>query len=427
MRGWGLRVNPLTKRCESIDEVIAYCEEMEGRRSSLGYDIDGVVVKVDSLAQQEELGFTARSPRWAIAFKFPPEEATTVVKDIIVQVGRTGALTPLAILEPVVVAGSTVARATLHNEDIVKEKDIRIGDTVIIRKAGDVIPEVVKPVVSKRQGTERVFVMPAACPVCGAPTHREVGEAVTRCTGDRCPAKRLEGLEHFVSRDAMDIEGLGPAIISQLVEAGLVEDPADLYSLTFDQLIGLDRMGQKSVENLLSAIERSKSAGLARVLFALGIRLVGAGAARDLAEHFGDIDKVMNASTDELTAIPAIVDKIAASVREYFSDPENLALIQRLKDAGIAMTEDQTASPAASENPLAGKTVVITGTLDSMSRKEAQELVRSLGGKATGSVSRNTDYLVAGANPGSKYDRAVELGIEIWDEQEFLRQTGRES
>lgn len=422
----GLRVNPLSRQCPDIESVIEFCEELGQKRPELAYDIDGVVVKVDSLAQQRELGFTAKSPRWAIAFKFPPEEATTVVKDIVVQVGRTGALTPLAILEPVFVAGSTVSRATLHNEDIVRQKDIRIGDTVVIRKAGDVIPEVVKPVISKRTGKERPFEMPKHCPVCGAEAYRPPGEAVTRCIGSQCPAQLVEGLIHFASRDAMDIEGMGPAIVTQLVEVGLVKSPADIYDLTLEQLLELERMGKKSAQNLLEAIEKSKQAGLARVIFALGIRLVGAGAARDLAEYFGSIDRLMRASTDELTAVPAVGDKIAASIREYFSEPQNVELVERLRSAGVKLTQDQPQTKPQ-DSPLAGKTVVVTGTLESMSRKEAQDLIRSLGGKVTSSVSKKTDYVIVGESPGSKYDKALELGITIWDEQEFLRQIGRES
>ncbi len=427
LRDLGLRVNPLVRQCAGITQVLEFCEEIGRLRPELPYDIDGVVVKVDSLAQQARLGFTAKSPRWAIAFKFPPEEATTVVRDITVQVGRTGALTPLAILEPVTVAGSTVSRATLHNEDIVRQKDIRIGDTVVIRKAGDVIPEVVKPVTAKRTGAEQVFTMPTVCPACGAEAYRAPGEAVTRCIGSQCPAQLLEGLSHFASRDAMDIEGMGPAIVTQLVEAGMIKSPADIYGLSLEQLVTLERMGQKSAENLLGAISRSKNAGLARVVFALGIRLVGAGAARDLADHFGSMDRVISASTQELTAVPAVGEKIAASVKEYFSEPQNLELVQRLKAAGVEMTQERTQEQVSLDNPLNGKTVVVTGTLETLSRKEAQELVRSLGGKVTSSVSKKTDYVVVGDNPGSKHDKAVELGITIWDEEEFLRQTGRGS
>lgn len=423
-RSLGLRVNALVRRCSSIEEVIEFCTDLEEKRSTLGYDIDGVVIKVDSLAQQQRLGTTARSPRWAIAYKFPPEEATTIVEDIIVQVGRTGAMTPLAILRPVQIAGSTVSRATLHNEDIVKQKDIRIGDTVIIRKAGDVIPEVVKPVVSKRTGREKPWQMPTHCPVCGAEAYRPPGEAITRCIGRQCPAQLVEGLIHFVSRNAMDIEGMGPAVINQLVNAGLVKSPADIYDLTFEQLVSLERMREKSARNLLNAIAKSKDAGLARVIHALGIRLVGESVARDLANHFGSIDNLMAASMEELTAVPAVGEKIAASVREFFREPQNREIIERLRAAGVKMEQERT--DVASVEDIAGKTFVITGTLASMGRKEAQELVRSLGGKVSSSVSRKTDVVIVGENPGSKYDKAVELGITIWNEDEFLKRIGRE-
>lgn len=423
-RSLGLRVNALVRQCESIEQVIEFCTELGEKRAALGYDIDGVVVKVNSLAQQQRLGSTARSPRWAIAYKFPPEEVTTVVEDIVVQVGRTGAMTPLAILRPVQVAGSTVSRATLHNEDIVRQKDIRIGDIVVIRKAGDVIPEVVKPVVSERTGEEKPWQMPKHCPVCGAEAYRPPGEAITRCIGSQCPAQLVEGLTHFVSRDAMDIEGMGPAIITQLVDAGLVKSPADIYDLSFEQLVSLERMRQKSAQNLLNAIAKSKEAGLARVIYALGIRLVGENAARDLANHFGSIDALMDASIEELTAIPAIGEKIAASVREYFREPQNREVIERLRAAGVKMEQEQTTT--TSVEGISGKTFVITGTLASMGRKEAQDLIRSLGGKVSSSVSKKTDVVVVGADPGSKYEKAVELGITVWNEEEFLRRTGRE-
>ncbi len=414
----GLRVNPLIERCSSIDEVWEFCQRMQQLRDSLTYDIDGVVVKVDSLAAQAELGATGRSPRWAVAFKYPPEEATTVVEDIIVQVGRTGALTPLAILQPVEVAGSTVSRATLHNADVLKAKDVRIGDTVIIRKAGDVIPEIVKPVESKRTGSERIFIFPDRCPACNAEVQRLPGEAVTRCVGKACPAQLVEGLVHFASRGAMDIEGLGPALISQLVEAGLVKDPSDLYFLDPEKLQELPRMGKKSIENLMAAIEASKNRPLARVIFALGIRLVGEAAARELASRFRSMDRLQKASREELQAVPMIGDKIAESVISFMNEPQNQRVIQRLAEAGITMAEEEP-EEAVSSRPLEGKTVVLTGTLVNYSRQEAAELVRSLGGRVTSSVSRNTDYVVAGTNPGSKLTKAQELGIPILTEDDL--------
>jgi DNA ligase (NAD+) len=416
----GLRVNPLIERCSDMVAVWEYCQNMETQRETLTYDIDGVVVKVDNLAAQAALGATGKSPRWAIAFKYPAEEATTVVEDIIVQVGRTGALTPLAILRPVEVAGSTVSRATLHNADILKAKDVRIGDTVIIRKAGDVIPEIVKPVESKRTGQERIFTLPDHCPVCSAEVQRLPGEAVTRCVGTACPAQLVEGLVHFASRGAMDIEGVGPALIGQLVDADLVKDPSDIYFLSPEKLRDLPRMGTKSIENLMRAIEASKARPLSRVIFALGIRLVGEAAARELAAHFGSMERLSKASREELQGVPLVGDKIAESIITFMQEPQNLRVIQRLAEAGVTMAEDE--SRAISEpGPFLGKTVVLTGTLDKYSRQEAAELVRSLGGKVTSSVSRSTDYVIVGSNPGSKLSRAEELGIPVLREGDLER------
>lgn len=416
----GLRVNPLIERCSDMVAVWEYCQNMETQRETLTYDIDGVVVKVDNLAAQAALGATGKSPRWAIAFKYPAEEATTVVEDIIVQVGRTGALTPLAILRPVEVAGSTVSRATLHNADILKAKDVRIGDTVIIRKAGDVIPEIVKPVESKRTGQERIFTLPDHCPVCSAEVQRLPGEAVTRCVGTACPAQLVEGLVHFASRGAMDIEGMGPALIGQLVDADLVKDPSDIYFLSPEKLRDLPRMGTKSIENLMRAIEASKARPLSRVIFALGIRLVGEAAARELAAHFGSMERLSKASREELQGVPLVGDKIAESIITFMQEPQNLRVIQRLAEAGVTMAEDE--SRAISEpGPFLGKTVVLTGTLDKYSRQEAAELVRSLGGKVTSSVSRSTDYVIVGSNPGSKLSRAEELGIPVLREGDLER------
>jgi DNA ligase (NAD+) len=414
----GLRVNPLIERCSDMEAVWEYCNKMENQREALTYDIDGVVVKVDNLAAQTALGATGKSPRWAIAFKYPAEEATTVVEDIIVQVGRTGALTPLAILRPVEVAGSTVSRATLHNADILKAKDVRIGDTVIIRKAGDVIPEIVKPVESKRTGQEKVFTLPDHCPVCNAEVVRLPGEAVTRCVGTACPAQLVEGLVHFASRGAMDIEGMGPALIGQLVEAGLVQDPSDIYFLSPEKLGELPRMGTRSIENLMRAIEASKVRPLARVIFALGIRLVGEAAARELATHFGSIERMSKASREELQGVPLVGDKIAESIITFLQEPQNQRVIQRLAEAGVTMAEEE--SRIISEaGPLQGKTVVLTGTLEKYSRQEAAELVRLLGGKVTSSVSRSTDYVIVGSNPGSKLSKAEELGIPVLGETDL--------
>ncbi|MGE5586211.1 MAG: NAD-dependent DNA ligase LigA [Bacillota bacterium] len=420
----GFRTNPSTRLCRTIDEVVDYCAHWGERRDTLDYEIDGVVVKVNSLAQQERLGATARSPRWAVAYKFPARQATTKVRDIIVQVGRTGTLTPVAVLDPVELAGSTVSRATLHNEDIIRAKDIRIGDTVVVEKGGDVIPEVVKMVTERRTGAEREFRMPAKCPECGADVVRLEGEAASRCVGGMaCPAQVREGILHFASRDAMDIEGMGPSLVAQLLDAGLVKTAADIYDLKLDDIARLERMGKKSAENLLSAIERSKSHPLHRLVFALGIRHVGERSARDLAEHFGTMDRLAAATYDELTRVPDVGPKVAESVLAFFREPRNREILRRLGDAGVNMRETEKVTPS-SESPLAGKTVVLTGTLERFTRKEAEEAVLARGGKVSSSVSRKTDYVVVGKDPGSKYDKARELGVTILDEHEFARLLG---
>ncbi|HHV62328.1 MAG TPA: NAD-dependent DNA ligase LigA [Firmicutes bacterium] len=423
LKSLGFRVNPHIRLCRDIDEVIEYCERWGERREELDYEIDGIVVKVNSLSLQEALGATAKSPRWAIAYKFPAKQGTTVVKDIKVQVGRTGALTPLAILEPIELAGSVVSRATLHNEDMIRSKDIRIGDTVIVQKAGDVIPEVVKVVKERRTGNEREFVMPSKCPECGSDVVRLEGEAVARCVGVRCPAQLREGVLHFASRDAMDIEGMGPAVVTQLLDRGLVRDFADIYYLRFDDIVGLERMGKKSAQNLLNAIEASKDRGLARVVYALGIRHVGENIARVLAEKFGDMENIMRASKEELTAIPEIGPRIAESVVAFMSQEANRGVIRRLREAGVRMAEDRA---GAGDLPLSGKTFVLTGALEHFTRGEAEEMIRRLGGRTSGSVSRKTDYVVVGRDPGSKYDRARELGVTILDEDGFMKLIGRD-
>ena len=422
LRELGFKVNPHAQLCRDIGEVIEYCERWTALRSSLPYEIDGVVVKVNRLDYQQRLGATAKSPRWAIAFKFPAEQVTTVVRDIVVNVGRTGAVTPMAILDPVRVAGTTVSRATLHNEDYIRQKDIRIGDTVIIQKAGDIIPEVVAVVTGKRTGTERPFEMPKVCPACAGAVVRPEGEAVARCVNASCPAQLVEGITHFASRDAMDIEGLGPALATALVQKGLVRSVADLYSLTKEQLVSLERMGEKSASNLLAALEASKGRGFARVLYALGIRHVGEGTAADLAAHFGSMDALAKASVEELVAVPEVGEKIARSIVDYFSEPRNLAVIEALRAAGVKMTEDAT--PAVGERPLEGKRFVITGTLSGMTRQEAEAAIKRLGGVTSGSVSRNTDYLVVGASPGSKLQKALDLGVPVLDEEAFMKLIG---
>ncbi len=417
LAGLGFKTNPHYRVFSSIEQVAAYCESWADKRASLPYDIDGLVVKVNSLADQVALGFTAKDPRWAIAYKFPAEQAVTTVEDIIVSVGRTGVLTPTAVLTPVRLAGTTVSRATLHNEDYIRDKDVHIGDTVLVHKAGEIIPEVVAVLAERRTGMEKEFTIPAECPECGSPVVRQPGEAAHKCTNPYCPAILREGLFHFVSRDAMDIEGLGPVVITALLAAGLVRDAADIYSLTKEQLLPLERMGEKSAQNLINAIERSKQAGLARLLFALGIRFVGVKAAGILARHFGDIDNIAGATAEELTAIEEIGPKIAGSVVNWFAKAENLALVEKLRQAGVKLTEDRP--PDAGPRPLAGKTFVLTGTLAAMTRDEATARIEKLGGKVTGSVSKKTDYVVAGSDAGNKLAKAQEIGVTVLDEEAF--------
>lgn len=416
----GLPVNPYRRYCRNIDEVLeALAEWTLDKRMALPYQIDGLVIKVNNLTLQRILGATSKSPRWALAYKFPAEQAITRVRDIIVRVGRTGVLTPTAVLEPVHLAGSTVSRATLHNEDIIREKDVRLGDTVVIQKAGDVIPEVVKVLPERRTGEEKEFYMPEKCPACGAKVIREPGEAAHRCTGGlACPAQVKERIIHFASRAAMDIQGLGPAIVSQLLEAGLIRDAGDLYYLKVEDLLPLERFGKQSAQNLISAIEASKDRGLERLLFALGIRHVGERAARVLARHFRSLDRLGQASLEELTALPDIGPKIADSIKAFFAEPLNLKVLEKLKRAGVKLEVEP--EPEAS-GFLAGKTFVLTGTLPNLTRQQATELILRAGGKVASSVSRRTDYVVVGADPGSKYDKARELGIPMLDEEGLLQ------
>lgn len=415
---FGFRVNPNARLYSKLEDVVAHCREWKDKRFSLPYVIDGLVIKVNSLSQQERLGATMKSPRWALAYKFPPEQGITRVKNIIVSVGRTGVLTPTAILEPVRLAGTTVARATLHNEDIIREKDIRTGDSVIVQKAGDVIPEVVEVRKSARTGQEQPWRMPGRCPECGSATIRAEDESAVRCTAAlTCPAQRKEGLIHFASRNAMDIGGLGPAVISQLLQAKLLSDPAGLYSLSYEDLVPLERIGPKSAGNLLHAIEASKKNPLSRLLFALGIRHVGERAAKILASRFGSLEKLIGADVEELTAIPEIGPKIAESVRAFFAVEQNLRVIKKLVDAGVNTLAEKEIQ--GGNKPLAGKTFVLTGTLSEFTRQQARELIENLGGKVLSGVSRTTDYVIAGENPGSKYDRALTLGITIIGEKEL--------
>ena len=420
----GFKINPHYRVVDSIEAVIACCEEWRQKRVDLPYDIDGVVIKVNSFAAQAALGATARDPRWAIAFKYPAEQAATVIEDIVLRVGRTGAITPTAVLRPVRLAGSTVSRATLHNADYIAEKDIRIGDAVIIHKAGEIIPEVISVVKTHRTGAERLFAMPSECPECGGPVLRHEQEAAYKCVNSGCRGLLREGLIHFVSRDAMDIEGMGPAVVSLLLEAGLVSDVASFYHLTAEQLAGLDRLGEKSANNLIAAIERSKPAGLARVLFGLGIRFVGVKASGILARHFGSIDELAKATAEDLTVLPEIGPKIADSLASFFAEPSNLAVIERLRQAGVVLEAERQVSGIG---PFTGKTFVLTGTLPSMSRAEAGELVERLGGKVSSSVSKKTSYVIAGEEAGSKLDKARQLGIPVLDEAGFLELAAKQS
>lgn len=406
---------PLITR--DINVIADYCEQWGQKRHDLPYEIDGMVVKVNSLQDQESLGYTSKNPRWAIAYKFPAEQGVTKLLDIFVRVGRTGAVTPTAILDPIRLAGTTVSRATLHNEDFIKEKDIKIGDYVVVQKAGEIIPEVVRVIPEKRTGHERPFAMPEYCPECNSKIVRLEGEAASRCIDISCPAIVREGIIHFVSRNAMDIDGLGEAIITQLFAQGLIKDGADLYYLKYDQLVNLERMGPKSAQNLLNAIEESKKRGLAQLVFALGIRLVGQRAGKILAQEFKTMDRLSKVSFEELTSIPEIGPKIAESIIVFFNEEKNREFIERLKTAGVNMVTEETEGVS---DKFAGKTFVLTGTLESLSRKEAQEKVEALGGKVSSSVSKKTDYVVVGADPGSKYDKAKELGVKILSENEFL-------
>jgi len=421
LKEWRFKVNPNIRLCRNIDEVVEFCREWDDGRDTLGYDIDGVVVKVNSLALQDKLGYVARSPRWAVAFKYKPRQAKTVVKDIVVQVGRTGALTPVAIMEPVQIGGVTVSRATLHNEDEIRRKDVRIGDTVVIQRAGEVIPEVVEVVKERRTGAEKVFVMPSKCPVCGGDVEKPEGEAVARCINIACPAQVKERIVHFAKREAMNIEGLGPSLVDRLVEAGIVSDPGDLYSVTKEQLQELERMAEKSASNIIEAIDRSKNCTLVRLVYALGIRHVGERTAQALADHFGSLERLEDASEEELAEVPDVGAVVAGSIYRFFRQEDNRRVIEKLRAAGIKC-EHQTQEKEESE--LTGRTFVFTGALETMTRDEAEEIVAKHGGRASSSVSRNTDFVVVGANPGSKLDKANELGVKVISEQEFRRMAG---
>ncbi|GEL76694.1 NAD-dependent DNA ligase LigA [Tenuibacillus multivorans] len=416
----GFKTNPETRTFDSIEDVIQYTEEWTVKRSELEYEIDGIVIKVDSVDQQEELGFTAKNPRWAIAYKFPAEEAITTLHDIELSVGRTGAVTPTAILEPVQVAGTTVQRASLHNEDLIIEKDIRIGDTVVIKKAGDIIPEVVRVVEDERSGDEKLFRMPDNCPVCGSRLEKIDDEVAWRCINPNCEAQLKEGLIHFVSRNAMNIDGLGEKVIEQLFDNELIQTIADLYQLNPDDLLKLERMGEKSVSNLLEAINASKENSLERLLFGLGIRYVGSKAADTLGAHFKTMDRLMNATVEELENVPEIGTKMAESIAAYFEKPQAKTLLSDLQRLGLNMEYLGSTTEASSDSPFYEKTVVLTGKLESLTRGEAKEQIESLGGKITGSVSKNTDLLIAGEDAGSKLDKAKKLDVKVWNEQQLI-------
>jgi DNA ligase (NAD+) len=422
LKALGLKTNPEWRRCATIDDVLDYIDYWTKKRPELAYDIDGIVIKVDDLDQQRRLGFTAKSPRWAIAYKFPAEEVVTTLEDIELTVGRTGVITPTAVLKPVQVAGTTVSRATLHNEDLIREKDIRIGDHVIVHKAGDIIPEVVGVLFDRRTGNEVPYRMPDRCPECGGELVRLEGEVALRCINPKCPAQIREGLIHFVSRNAMNIEGLGEKVITQLFERDLIHDVADLYALKYEDLIKMERMGDKSANNLLAAIAASKENSLERLLFGLGIRYVGEKAAKTLAQAFGHIDRLIAATKEELLAVDEVGEKMADSIRTFFDNPDCLALIDELKAHGVNMAYKGPApsDESAADSPFNGKTVVLTGKLEAMSRGEAQKEIERRGGKVTGSVSRKTDLVIAGSDAGSKLSKARELGVEVWDEARFL-------
>ncbi len=419
MAGWGLKTHPDSRLCHGLDAVLAYCDEWREKRDTLQYDIDGVVVKVDSFALQQELGATSKFPRWAIAYKYPARQATTVVHDIQVYVGRTGKFTPVAHLEPVPLAGSTVGRATLHNEEEVARKDVRVGDTVLIEKGGDVIPKVVKVVDAKRPEGTVPWAPPSRCPVCGAEAVKPEGEVDRRCPNASCPAQVEQRLRHFARRDTMDIEGLGDVLVHQLVEKGLVRDFADLYHLRErrDELVALERMADKSADNLLLQIEASKTRELRRLLYGLGIRFVGERAAMLLARHFRGIDQVAQAPVEEMESIYEIGPVVARSVREWFDREENQRLVARLKQAGVRTEEPTTA--ASAEQTLKGQQFVLTGVLERMTRDEAKAAIEARGGRVTSSVSKKTTAVVVGKDPGSKADKAAELGVRRLTEEEL--------
>ena len=412
----GFVISPFLKKCTNAKEILSAIEEIGERRGELKFDIDGAVVKVDSLTQREEIGVTTKVPKWAVAYKYPPEKKETILKDIVVQIGRTGAMTPVAILEPVRVAGSIISKTTLHNEDFIKEKDIRIGDHVLIQKAGDVIPEISEVLKDKRTGKEKIFEMPKTCPVCGSETVREEGEAVTRCTGIECPAMLFRNLVHFASRDAMEIDGMGPALIEMLLDKNLITNIADIYDLKFDDLVGLDRMGEKSAQNLIDAINKSKENSLEKLINSFGIRHIGAKTAKILAKKFKSLDKLMNASYEKLCSVNEIGEIMADSLQRFFQSAQTQDLIKRLKKANVNMKMEES---EILDDRFEGMTFVLTGTLPTLSRNEASEIIEKYGGKTSSSVSKNTTYVLAGEEAGSKLEKAQALKLKIINEDEF--------
>lgn len=412
----GFNVNPVRILCNNIDEAIDAITKIGEDRENLSFGIDGAVIKVDNLDYREELGTTFKTPRWAIAYKYPPEQKETLLKDIICQVGRTGAITPMAILEPVKVAGSTISKTTLHNEDFIKEKDLKIGDRVIIQKAGDVIPEVVEAVKSKRTGEEKEFIMPKVCPVCGAPTIREDGEAVTRCTGIECSAKALRNIVHFASKEGMEIDGLGYSIIEQLLDKKLINNIADIYSLKLEDVASLKKNGKKFAQNLIDAIEKSKSNDLFKLITGLGIRHIGVKSAKNLARKFRTMNNLMNASIEELSVQNDVGEITAKSIYEFFREEQSIDLINKLKLAGVNM---ESLEEENTDNRFEGKTFVLTGALSKYSRDEASDIIEKLGGKTSGSVSKKTSYVLAGEDAGSKLTKAQNLGVTVITEEEF--------
>lgn len=419
LKALGFKINSFSRLCPILEDVITFHRELNEKRGNLNYDVDGVVIKVNSTEQQKNLGSTAKFPRWAISFKFPARQATTQIKDIIIQVGRTGALTPVAILEPVKLSGITISRSTLHNEDEIKRKDIRVGDYILIERSGDVIPKVVSVLKERRTGKENKFVFPGTCPNCRSSTFKPEGEAISRCMNPSCPAKLRESLLHFASRRAMNIEGLGDALVDQLLTEKRVEKIPDLYSLKLEDLKSLERMGLKSSQNLLDEIEKSKYRDLARLVYALGIRYTGERTAQALSSHFRGLKALVHASFDELTRIEDVGPKVAESIVFFFKQPENRDLIKKLKEAGLNISAKETEKRG--ETLLAGQTFILTGKLSSLTREEAQDIIENLGGVVTSSVSSKTSFVVVGESPGSKLQRAKELNIPTLDEEEFLK------